>query len=326
MSKEILLRVENLKKYFELKSGMFGKSEYLRAVDDVSFELPHGHAVSLVGESGSGKTTLGKTILRLYKPTGGKIYFEGTDITDLGGKDLMWYRRETGLVQQDPFGALPSFMTVQGILEEPLKIHGVKNPTEREERVHRALEEVRMTPVHDFMGKYPHMLSGGQQQRVVIARAIILNPKLIIADEPVSMLDASVRVEILTLLEELQKRHDLSVIYITHDLSTTRYFSEWIYIMYAGKIVEKARTKQLLREHRHPYSKALLKAIPDPDAENRFKMRDVPSGEVPKLVGPPVPCAFRSKCAMYKKGVCKEEEPPDVEVAEEHWVKCWLYV
>lgn len=325
MAQETLLSVDQLSKYFELRSGVFGRSEYLRAVECVTFDLARGEAISLVGESGSGKTTLGKTILRLYKPTAGKISFEGTDITNLGGRDLMWYRRETGLVQQDPFGALPSFMTVKGILDEPLKIHKMGDGFEREQRIHRALEEVRLTPVHDFLTKYPHMLSGGQQQRLVIARAMILDPKMIIADEPVSMLDASVRIEILTLLEELQRKHDLSVIYITHDLSTTRYFSEWIYIMYAGKIVEKARTQQFIQDHRHPYSKALLAAIPDPDAQNRFKLRNVPSGEAPKLTGPPVPCAFRSKCVNCKGDVCKNEDPPMVEVEKDHWVRCWLY-
>lgn len=325
MSDTALLSVKDLRKWFELRKGIFGKAGYVKAVDGVSFDLKIGEAISLVGESGSGKTTLGKTILRLYKPTSGKIIFNDRDITNPGSKHLMWYRRETGLVQQDPFGALPPFMNIRRILEEPLIIHKIKDSSERVERIHKALEEVRLLPIEDFINKYPHMLSGGQQQRVVIARAILLNPKLLIADEPVSMLDASVRIEILTLSKELQEKHDLTVIYITHDLSTTRYFSEWIYIMYAGKIVEKAKTKELLKNSFHPYTKALLKATPDPDSENRFVLRDVPPGEPPNLINPPKGCRFHPRCIYVKKGLCNEKEPPEIEIEKDHFVKCWLY-
>ena len=325
MSGAALLSVKDLCKWFELRKGIFGKAGYVKAVDGVSFDLKIGEAISLVGESGSGKTTLGKTILRLYKPTSGKIIFNDRDITNPGSKHLMWYRRETGLVQQDPFGALPPFMNIRRILEEPLIIHKIKDSSERVERIHKALEEVRLLPIEDFINKYPHMLSGGQQQRVVIARAILLNPKLLIADEPVSMLDASVRIEILTLSKELQEKHDLTVIYITHDLSTTRYFSEWIYIMYAGKIVEKAKTKELLKNSFHPYTKALLKATPDPDSENRFVLRDVPPGEPPNLINPPKGCRFHPRCIYVKKGLCNEKEPPEIEIEKDHFVKCWLY-
>jgi peptide/nickel transport system ATP-binding protein len=207
-----LLLIEDLKKYFEIRRGFFGRKGYIRAVDGVSLTLNMGEAISIVGESGCGKTTLGKTILRLYEPTDGKIIFDGKDITHSDWKSLKWYRRETGLVQQDPFGALPPFMTIKRILEEPLIIHGIKDKREREKRVNDALERVKLTPVEDFIGKYPHMLSGGQQQRLVIARSIILEPKFIVADEPVSMLDASVRIEILKLLQELQRKYDLSII------------------------------------------------------------------------------------------------------------------
>ena len=324
MSEQLLLSVRDLCKWFELRKGLFGKAGYVKAVDEVSFDLKKGDAVSLVGESGSGKTTLGKTILRLYKPTKGTIIFEGRDITDLKARQLLEYRRETGLVQQDPYGALPPFMSIKRVLEEPLAIHKVPK-SERIDRIYKALEEVKLTPVEDFIGKYPHMLSGGQQQRLVIARAIILNPKLIVADEPVSMLDASVRIEILTLLKELQNKYGLSVIYITHDLSTTRYFSEWIYIMYAGKIVEKALTKTLLDNPLHPYSQVLLNIIPDPDAENRLKIKDVPPGEPPSLVNPPKGCRFHPRCVYIKNGICNEKEPREVEVEKDHFVRCWLY-
>ncbi|MCC6042825.1 MAG: ABC transporter ATP-binding protein [Candidatus Verstraetearchaeota archaeon] len=323
---EQLLRVENLKKYFEVRRGLFGRRRfYVRAVDGVDLTLTKGEAVSIVGESGCGKTTLGKTILRLYEPTDGRIIFEGKDITHLGWKELKWYRRETGLVQQDPFGALPPFMTVKRILEEPLIIHGFKDKREREERIYKVLERVRLTPVEDFISKYPHMLSGGQQQRLVIARSIILEPKLIVADEPVSMLDASVRVEILKLLQELQKSYDLSVIYITHDLSTTRYFSERIFIMYAAHIVESAETREILRNPMHPYTKALLDVIPDPDPSNRFTIKEVPTGEPPNLIDPPPGCRFHPRCPSVVKGLCNVKEPPMIEVDKGHYAKCWLY-
>jgi len=319
-----LLTLVDLRKWYRIKKGIFGTVEYVRAVDGVSFNLRRGEAISLVGESGSGKTTLGKTILGLEKPTSGKIIFEGRDLASLDSKGMAWYRRQTGFVQQDPFGALPPFMTVARILEEPMIINKVEKK-ERRERIYRALTEVRLTPVEDYLKKYPHMLSGGQQQRLVIARAIILNPKLIIADEPVSMLDASVRIEILTLLRELQKRHNLSIIYITHDLSTTRYFSEWIFVMYAGKIIEKGLTSELLKNPLHPYTRALLQAIPDPDAKNRFVIREIPPGEPPSLVNPPSGCRFHPRCVFAKKGLCDKKEPPEFEVEKGHLVSCWLY-
>jgi len=324
MSGETLLSLIDLRKWYRIKRGLFGRIEYIRAVDGVSFTLNKGEAVSLVGESGSGKTTLGRTILGLEKPTSGKIIFEGKDLTELDSKTMSWYRRETGFVQQDPFGALPPFMTIMRILEEPMIINKIEKK-ERRERIYKALEEVRLTPVEDYLKKYPHMLSGGQQQRVVIARAIILNPKLIIADEPVSMLDASVRIEILTLLRELQKKHDLGIIYITHDLSTTRYFSEWIYVMYAGKIIEKARTQEMLKNPSHPYTKALLQAIPDPDAKNRFIFREIPPGEPPSLINPPKGCRFHPRCVFAIKGLCDRKEPPEINIEKDHLVSCWLY-
>ena len=324
MAGEALLRVESLSKWFEVRRGLLAPPLTLRAVDGVNFELARGEAVSLVGESGSGKTTLGKTVLRLYEPTSGRIVFKGKDVTKLDGKELLWYRRETGLVQQDPYGAMPSFMTIYRILEEPLIIHKVGTREERREMVFKALEGVRLTPVEDFAFKYPHMLSGGQLQRVAIARALILRPSFVVADEPVSMLDASVRVEILTLMRELQEKLGISFIYITHDLSTTRYFSERIFIMYAGHIVEKAPSKELVREPLHPYSQALINAIPDPDPENRKRLRNVPPGEPPSLINPPPGCRFHPRCP-YAMDVCRRQEPPEVEVKSGHVVKCWLY-
>ncbi len=320
---EVLLKVENLRVWFEIKKRLLSQPLYVRAVDGVNFELKRGESISLVGESGSGKTTLGKTIIKLYETTSGKIYFDGRDITNLDSKDLKWYRRETGLVQQDPFGALPPHFTVYRILEEPLLIHKIGTTEERRERIFKALEDVRLTPVEDFSSKYPHMLSGGQMQRVVIARALIMSPKLVIADEPVSMLDASVRIEILDLLKELQDKFHMSLIYITHDLATVRMFSNWIFIMYAGNIVERAGTNELLNNPLHPYTKALLSAIPDPDPENRKKLREVPPGEPPNLINPPSGCRFAPRC-QYAMEICNTE-PPEVEVQSKHWVKCWLF-
>ena len=324
MAGEVLLRVENLSKWFEIRRGLLASPLTLKAVDGVSFQLEKGEAISLVGESGSGKTTLGKTLLRLYEPTSGKIVFKGRDVTKLEDEDLLWYKRETGLVQQDPYGAMPSFMTIYRILEEPLIIHKVGTKEERSERIFKALEEVRLTPVEDFAFKYPHMLSGGQLQRVAIARALILRPSFVVADEPVSMLDASVRVEILTLMRELQEKLGISFVYITHDLSTTRYFSERIFIMYAGHLIEQAPSKELVREPLHPYSQALINAIPDPDPENRKRLRQVPPGEPPSLINPPLGCRFHPRCP-YAMDVCRKQEPPEVEVRSGHVVKCWLY-
>jgi len=319
-----LLRVEDLKVWFEIKKGIFSKPLYVKAVDGVNFTLNTGESISLVGESGSGKTTLGKTILRLYKPTSGKIIFDGKDISDSDLRDIRWYRKETGLVQQDPFGALPPHFTIYRILEEPLIIHNIGNKSERRDMIYQALEEVRLTPVEDFAPKYPHMLSGGQMQRVVIARALIMRPKLVVADEPVSMLDASVRVEILELLKNMQDRHKTSLIYITHDLATVRMFTRCIFIMYAGEIVERALTQELLSNPLHPYTNALLNAIPEPDPENRNILKEVPPGEPPDLVNPPLGCRFAPRCS-YAKDICTKERPREVEIKEKHWVRCWLY-
>ncbi len=320
-----LLSIRDLRVWFELRRFGFGHAGYVKAVDGVNFDLRQGEAIAVVGESGCGKSSLMKTILGLNRPTSGSVVFEGRDLSTFDSKDLRWYRSQVGYVQQDPFGALAPFMTIQQILEEPLIINGVKDRGEREARLRRALEEVKLKPVEDYLAKFPHMLSGGQQQRVVIARAMILNPKLIVADEPVSMLDASVRVEILKLLRGLQASHNLAVIYITHDLSTVRYFSERIFVMYAGNVIERARVDDLLREARHPYTHALLAATSDPDAKNASVFREVPPGEPPSLVKPPGGCRFHPRCAHVIRGQCDVEFPPDFKIASDHLAACWLY-
>lgn len=320
-----LLSVQNAHTWFELRKFGFGSAGFVRAVDDVSFELRRGQSVAIVGESGCGKSSLMKTILGLYEPREGAIVFEGQDLSTLDREGMRWYRSQVGYVQQDPFGALAPFMKIERILEEPLIIQGMKDKKERNRRVREVMEEVRLTPVDDFLGKFPHMLSGGQQQRVVIARAMILRPKLIVADEPVSMLDASVRVEVLRLMQTLQQEHNLGVLYITHDLSTVRYFSERIFVMYAGKLVEQAHVDDLLRNSLHPYTDALLAAIPDPDARNATELREVPPGEPPNLIDPPPGCRFHPRCAKAIDGLCEVKIPPNFEPEPTHLAACWLY-
>lgn len=316
-----LLEVLDLHRWFELRRWGFVRVGFVRAVDGVSFELAQGEAIAVVGESGCGKSTLAKTILGLYPPTKGEVLFEGKRIDGAP----QWYRRAVGYVQQDPYGALPPFMNVRRILEEPLLINSVGSKVEREQRILEVLEEVKLTPIEEFLPKFPHMLSGGQQQRVVIARAMILKPKLIVADEPVSMLDASVRVEILELLRGLQRAHELGVIYITHDLSTVRYFSERIFVMYGARLVERAEVKELLSNPLHPYTRALLSAIPDPDPANAAAFREVPPGEPPSLLHPPAGCRFHPRCHAAISGFCDALEPPEFEGGSGHFVQCWLY-
>lgn len=320
-----VLSIQDLHVWFELRQWGFLLAGHVRAVDGISFDLAEGEAIAVVGESGCGKTTLMRTILGLVWPTKGKILFANKNICEMGTVGLQEYRSYVGYVQQDPYGALPPFLSVRRILEEPLIINGVSDRKERERRIYEALEEVKMFPVEDFLPKFPHMLSGGQQQRVVIARAMILQPKILVADEPVSMLDASVRVEVLRLLESLRRTHNLAIIYVTHDLSTVRYFSERIFVMYAGKIIEQARVDDLMRRHKHPYTRALMEATPDPDARNALVLKDVPPGEPPSLITPPPGCRFHPRCAQKIDNLCEVEEPPYFETEPHHLVACWLY-
>jgi peptide/nickel transport system ATP-binding protein len=323
--RKVLLSIQNLRVWFELRRFGFGVAGYVRAVDDVSFDLHSGEAIAVVGESGCGKSSLMKTILGLYRPRGGTVQFDDQVISDMGRKGLNWYRAQVGYIQQDPYGALPPFMSLQRILDEPLVIGGVHNKEERIARIHKVLGEVKMHPVEDFLVKFPHMLSGGQQQRAVIARAMIREPKLIVADEPVSMLDASVRVEILKLLRGLQESHNLSFIYITHDLSTVKYFSERIMVMYAGKLVEKGPIGKILKNPMHPYTFALMAATSDPDAKNADSYKEVPPGEPPSLVKPPAGCRFHPRCARIIQGLCDLQDPPEYEPEANIQLQCWLY-
>jgi peptide/nickel transport system ATP-binding protein len=323
--KEVLLSIRDLHVWYELRRFGFGHAGYVKAVDGVSFDLTEGETVAVVGESGCGKSSLMKTILGLNIPTSGEVIFDEMNLAELKGDALRNYRFEIGYVQQDPYGALPPFMSVEKILEEPLIISGVKDKEERLRRIRKVMTEVKLHPADDFLTKFPHMLSGGQQQRIVIARAMIREPKLIVADEPVSMLDASVRVEILKLMRALQEAHGLSVIYITHDLSTVKYFSARIFVMYAGNLIEKADTRRLLENPLHPYTLALLAATSDPDARNADSFKEVPPGEPPSLVNPPKGCRFHPRCAKAIAGLCDEKEPEDFEPEPNHFVACWLF-
>jgi peptide/nickel transport system ATP-binding protein len=324
-TRKTILSINDLHVWFELKRFGLGHVGYVKAVDGVTFDIHERETIAVVGESGCGKSSLMKTILALYKPTKGKIVFDNKDLSELGTKGLHWYHSNVGFVQQDPYGALAPFMSVKTILEEPLIIGGIKNKEIRLQRIHKAMEEVKLTPVNDFLDKFPHMLSGGQQQRVVIARAMIMEPKFLVADEPVSMLDASVRVEILKLLSNLQKLHNLSVIYITHDLSTVSYFSERIFVMYAGNLVEKAKVRQVLDNPLHPYTMALLTGTSEPDAKNAETFKELPPGEPPSLVHPPTGCRFHPRCSRIIMGLCDVKFPPEFEPEPGQLVACWLY-
>ena len=322
---EVILSVQGLRVWFELRRLGFGSAGHVHAVDGVDFDLHNSEAIAVVGESGCGKSSLMKTVLGLYRPTKGQILFEGKSIGDMKTGVIKEYRAKVGYIQQDPYGAMPPFMSIQRVLEEPMIINGIHDQGARMERIIRALEEVKVFPVNDFLPKYPHMLSGGQQQRIVIARAMLLDPKLIVADEPVSMLDASVRVEILRLLRGLQEKRKLAVMYITHDLSTVRYFSRRIFVMYAGKIVEKAKVGDLMNHPLHPYTHALLEATSDPDGNNAKTLKDLPPGEPPNLIKPPAGCRFHPRCPRMIPGLCEVEDPPEFNPEPEHLVACWLY-
>ena len=324
-TREALLTIEDLHVWFELKRLGFGHAGYVKAVDGVSFVLHKGETIAVVGESGSGKSSLMKTILGLNKPTSGRVTFDGEDISTFNPRSMRSYYTKLGYIQQDPYAALPPFMNVRRILEEPMIVGGVANKTDRLQRVHKVMEEVKLSPVSDFLYKFPHMLSGGQQQRVAIARAMIMEPKLLVADEPVSMLDASVRVEILRLLSTLQDKYGLSLIYVTHDLSTVRYFSERIFVMYAGNIIEKAGVGETIDNPLHPYTQALLTGTSEPDAKNAETYKEVPPGEPPSLVHPPSGCRFHPRCSHFMEGICEVNFPIAYEPEPNHEVNCFLY-
>ncbi|MBE8539721.1 oligopeptide/dipeptide ABC transporter ATP-binding protein [Geoglobus acetivorans] len=332
MGQNVELKVEGLKKYFPVKRGIKSvlKREpprFVRAVDGISFEIRKQQIFALVGESGCGKTTTGKLIMKLIEPTEGRIFLRGKDVSHLKSKDeVLKYRKTVQMIYQDPFSSINPRFRVYDVLEEPLIIHGVGDSrSEREELIHRALELVRLTPPDEFVSRFPHMLSGGQRQRVAIARAIILNPEFVVADEPVSMLDVSIRAEILELMRKLRNDLGLTYLYITHDLSTARYFSDWIGVMYLGRIIEMGEVDRVIDNPLHPYTKALLEAVPEPDPERKDIIKMLPiKGEVPSAINIPPGCRFHPRCIHAKEGLCNVKHPETVEFERNHYVECHL--
>ena len=321
---EPVLRVEGLSVTFYQRKNLWSVRP-IHAVNEVDLEVTRGETVALVGESGSGKTTLGRATLHLAPISAGRIVFEGTPIADLEGDELMAFRRRAQVIFQDPFSSLSPFMRVGQLVEEPLVIHGPADRAERERVVLAALEQVKLSPAVEFADKYPHTLSGGQRQRVSIARAMVLEPDYLVADEPVSMIDASSRAEILYLLSELQEQRELTFLYITHDLASARHFADRIAVMYAGRVVELAPAAQLIEDPHHPYTRALLAAVPEPDPGNRLRQRPVVGGEPPDAGNLPSGCAFAPRCPVAIAGTCEREVPPLIDLGDGHEVACHLY-
>jgi peptide/nickel transport system ATP-binding protein len=304
--------------------GVFRRGE-VKALTSVTLDIQRGETVALVGESGSGKSTLGRVSLRLVDPNAGTIVFDGQDITKTSQHELSWFRKRAQIVFQDPFSSLNPYMRVFDLVEEPLVIEGNYSRAERASRVERALEAVDLTPTRRFAGKYPTMMSGGQRQRVGIARALVRDPDYIVADEPVSMIDASSRIEILDLLDGLQENRGVTFLYITHDIASARHFADRIAVMYQGTIVERASAAQVIDNPLHPYTKALINAIPEPDPQNRFRRRAVVPGE--PVSGGPLPpgCPFYPRCPSRVPGKSDVSRPPLIEREPGHFVACVLY-
>lgn len=322
-----MLNIVRLKKYFPVTKGIFKRvSGYVKAVDEVSFEVKDGEAFALVGESGSGKTTLAKTVTRLYAPTDGEIIFDGQDISKLKGKELKAVRRGIQMVFQDPNSALNPQRRVKSIIAAPFEIHKVGGQSERIQRVERLLELVELPP-KEFLYRYPRGLSGGEKQRVGIARALALNPKCIVLDEPTSALDVSVQAKILELLERLQREFHLTYLLITHNLRVVRNFSDQIAVMYLGKICETASTIELFKTPLHPYTKALLSSMPivTEEEKNLIPKKITLEGEIPSPFNPPSGCRFHSRCNCIMKQICESEHPEMVEAEKNHYVACHLY-
>ena len=319
MAAETLLEVSHLKKYFPIKGGVFSRTiGFVYAVDDVSFTVDKGETLGLVGESGCGKSTTGRSILRLIEPTDGTIHFEGQDVTALDKNAMRSLRREMQIIFQDPYASLNPRMTVGSIIGEPLEIHKIARGSEKTERVASLLQKVGLRA--EDMRKYPHEFSGGQRQRIGIARALALNPKLIVCDEPVSALDVSIQAQVINLLEDLQEEFALSYLFIAHNLNVVEHISDRVAVMYLGQIVELAPDADLYNDPQHPYTEALLSAVPIPDP-TVTKKRIILEGDVPSPIDPPSGCHFHTRC-MYKEKICEEEAPEFKHIGGGHWVAC----
>jgi len=327
MSDDIILEVKNLKKYFHAgRPGWFSRREnFVHAVDDVDLQLQRGEVIALVGESGCGKSTLSLTLMGLEEATEGSILFEGVDITHASNQERKKFRQRIQMVFQDPYESLNPTQTIAEIVTEPLIVHGLTpKHDERHERVKRALEDSGLKPAEDYLDRFPHQLSGGQRQRVVIAGALVLEPHLLLADEPVSMLDVSIRAEIINLLADLRKSRGISVIFITHDLGTVGYFADRVAVMYLGRIVELGKTQDVLTNPQHPYTKALLSVIPVPNPRLRRK-RIILEGETPNPIDLPTGCRFHPRCPVAI-AVCKQSDPRLMSISDSHQAACLLLV
>jgi peptide/nickel transport system ATP-binding protein/oligopeptide transport system ATP-binding protein len=315
-----LVKVKNLVKHFPVRGGLLQRVlAWVKAVDDVSFNIRQGETLGLVGESGCGKTTVGRTILRLVEPTSGSVLFEGVDIARLKGKDLKSIRRNMQIIFQDPYASLDPRMPIGESVIEGLKIHNIGHPKERFEVGINMLRKVGLEDYH--ARRYPHEFSGGQRQRIGIARALTLRPKFIVADEPVSALDVSIQSQVLNILKDLQRDFDLTYLFIAHNLSVVEHISDRVAVMYLGKMVELASREELFRNPLHPYTQALMSAIPIPDPTIR-RERIILPGDVPSPVNPPKGCRFHPRCPVALEH-CKIEEPKFKEVSPDHWVACW---
>jgi oligopeptide/dipeptide ABC transporter ATP-binding protein len=318
-----LLAVQGLKKYFSIKKGIFRRTVgRVQAVDGISLYVSKGEALGLVGESGCGKSTLGKCIVKLLEPTEGKILYAGEDIGSMGSTQIKSYRRKVQAIFQDPYSSLNPRMSVEGIVSEPLKVHSMYPFSDRKYKAEELLKKVGLRPEH--MSRYPHEFSGGQRQRIGIARALALQPELIICDEPVSALDVSVQAQVINLLDDLKEEFKLSYLFIAHDLSVVEHVCDRIAVMYLGKIVEIAKDKELYSNALHPYTKALLNAIPIPDPRRKIK-RTILKGEVPSPIDPPSGCRFHTRCSEARQ-ICVQEEPPMKTIGHEHYVACFNYL
>jgi oligopeptide transport system ATP-binding protein len=319
---ETLVQVEGLKKYFPITQGILIQREVgaVKAVDDVTFTIYRGETLGLVGESGCGKTTTGRTIIQLYKPTDGRVVFEGTDLTQMGEKDLRGLRKRMQMIFQDPYASLNPRWTISRIIGEPLSVHRMETGTSKLDRVAELLETVRLNT--GYMNRYPHEFSGGQRQRIGIARALASNPDFVICDEPISALDVSIQAQIVNLLEDLQDQFVLTYLFIAHDLSMVRHICTRVAVMYLGVIVELASRDDLYNTPRHPYTQALLSAVPIPDPKaTRARKRIILEGDPPSPANPPSGCRFHPRCT-FARDHCKVEVPEWREITPNHWVAC----